>query len=245
MIWTNGRDSLVHALNHFVEMSQIKGNKWHHQKWIIMSVHHAASCLVYMWLKSANNNHRLFRNEKGGEAYPHLEDTLSALQQYKGTEHLTDAESKLLILLKRLNDIRNKLMHRLPPEQISKEVVAYAATSFIGMLLAIERRTGKAFNEYFDDFIEDRRYVFDAIHYSKIEEYQDYIEHLLKDKGYSWDLPYCPCCAAKAVIGYRCEVCFEEVEEVECSNCGDEFYIERSAPVDQECPECGNIVKSA
>jgi len=65
--WLNAKDSLLHALDHFVELSDKSSNKWHHQKWIILSVHHAASCLVSMWLKEADKNHKLFLADNGKE----------------------------------------------------------------------------------------------------------------------------------------------------------------------------------
>jgi hypothetical protein len=118
-----------------VELATSKTAKWHHQKWIILSVHHAASCMVSLWLRTAHGKHSLF-GQNGKEAYPHLNEAINALQKYKGTKHLTDAESELLVLLNRLNDIRNKFMHRLPPKEINKEVVAYAATSMVGLRLS-------------------------------------------------------------------------------------------------------------
>ena len=242
--WINAKDSLMHALDHFVELASSKSSKWHHQKWIIMSVHHAGSCLANLWLWAADENHPLFVDKNDKEVYPHFEETIKALQEYKGTKHLTDAESELLVLLKRLNDIRNKFMHRLPPKEINKEVVAYAATSMIGLLHVIERRSGKSFYEQFDEFPEIRRYVMEAIHSSKVEEYFAFVEKVLEDQGYTYELPQCPNCGSRAVTGIHCEACFEDVSEVECPKCSCEFYIQSSYPLEQECPECGHAYKA-
>lgn len=242
--WINAKDSLMHALDHFVELATSKTAKWHHQKWIILSVHHAASCMVSLWLRTAHEKHPLFIGQNGKEAYPHLNEAIKALQKYKGTKHLTDAESELLVLLNRLNDIRNKFMHRLPPKEINKEVVAYAATSMVGLLHAIGRRSGKSFYEQFDEFPDIRKYIMEAIHYSKVEEYFVFIEKVLEDQGYVYELPQCPSCGARTVIGSHCEACFEDLSEVECPKCNCEFYIQDSYPFEQECPECGYVYKA-
>lgn len=244
VIWLNARDSLTHALNHFVELAGTNKEKWHHQKWIILSVHHAACCLAALWLRSADDNHPIFKGEGGKEAFPHLEEMIKALQKYKGTKHLTLAESELLELLNRLNNIRNKFMHRLPPTEINKEVMAYTATSMVGMLHVVERRAGASFHQLFDEFPEIRKYVMEAIHYSKIEEYFSFIERILENQGYQHQLPQCPGCGAHAVVGCHCEACFEDVSEVECPSCHGEFYIQTVYPFEQECPECGYAYKT-
>jgi hypothetical protein len=242
--WLNAKDSLTHALDHFVELTGAKEKKWHHQKWIILSVHHAASCLATRWLKTADPKHSLFIGKDGKETFPHLDEMIKALQNYRGTEHLTLAESELLGLLKRLNDIRNKFMHRLPPTEIKKEVVAYTATSMVGMLHVVERRSGASFYELFDEVPEIRKYIMEAIHYSKVEEYCSFIEKVLEDQGYQYELPQCPSCGTHTIIGYHCEACFEDVAEVECPSCQCEFYIQSSYPSEQECPECGYAYKA-
>jgi hypothetical protein len=237
--WLNAKDSLSHALNHFFELASAPKNKRHHYKWIIISVHHAASCLVSLWLREADNNHPLFVGPNGKESYPHLEEAIKALQKHSGSEHLTEAESHLLELLRRLNDIRNKFMHRLPPNEIDKAVVAHAAASMVGLLHAVSRRSGQTFYGLFEEFPDIRRYITEAIHYSRVEEYCSFVEKLLKDQGHARELPRCPSCGTQAVIGNQCEACFADVTEVECPECHGEFYIQRSYPFEQECPECG------
>lgn len=237
--WLNAKDSLKHALDHFFELANSEASTWHHQKWIILSVHHAASCLASLWLKAADANNALFVGRNDKEAYPHLDELIKELQKYKGTKHLTVAESELLGLLKRLNDIRNKFMHRLPPKEIDREVVSCAAMSMVGLLHVVERRSGVSFYDQFDQFPEIRKYVMEVIHYSKINDYFAFIEKVLKDQFPSRDLPQCPSCGARAIIAHHCEACFEDVSEVECPQCQSEFYIQDSYPFEQECPECG------
>jgi hypothetical protein len=38
-LWKNARDSIFHALEHFLELSLGEGEKFHHTKWIVLSVH--------------------------------------------------------------------------------------------------------------------------------------------------------------------------------------------------------------
>lgn len=243
MSLVNAKDSLAHALDHFFEVSGSSTKKWHHQKWIILSVHHAASCLVGLWLKEADNNHPLFIGENGKEKHPHLEDLIKALRRFKGTAHLSEAEFELLNLLSRLNDIRNKFMHRRPPKEIDKQVLAYAATSMVGMLHILGRKLGESFEEIFDRFQEDRQYVIELIHYSKIHEYSQFVEKLLADQGlHSW-LPQCPNCGTHAIIKNYCEACFEEVCKMPCGNCENDVYVILSSPFPQPCSECGHEFK--
>jgi hypothetical protein len=35
----NAKDSLLHAFDHFFELRQDSSREWHHQKWIIVSMH--------------------------------------------------------------------------------------------------------------------------------------------------------------------------------------------------------------
>ena len=37
-LWENGRDSIVHALDHFSERDRERSDRQHHDKWIVLSV---------------------------------------------------------------------------------------------------------------------------------------------------------------------------------------------------------------
>src|SRR5262249_44704084 len=50
-LWKNARDSIFHALEHFLELSLGEGEKFHHTKWIVLSVHHLAETFCGMLLK--------------------------------------------------------------------------------------------------------------------------------------------------------------------------------------------------
>ena len=51
-LWANARDSIKHALDHFWERGQPRADRRHHDKWIVLSVHHAAECICNMRLIS-------------------------------------------------------------------------------------------------------------------------------------------------------------------------------------------------
>ena len=44
-LWANARDSIKHALDHFWERGRPRADRSHHDKWIVLSVHHAAECI--------------------------------------------------------------------------------------------------------------------------------------------------------------------------------------------------------
>lgn len=239
----NARDSLQHAFDHFFELKQGSVRNWHHQKWIIVSTHHAASCFVCAWLKEADPNNKHFKNKYGAESFPHLEKSINALTKFKGTKHLTCAEADLLIMFKRLNTIRNKIMHRTPPNEFNKEVIAFAAMSIIGMFHSVSRRSGLSFDELFNEYPESRKSIIEAIHYSRVDEYCKFIERVLEDQ-YPINLrSSCPACATLSVIGQHCETCFEEVSKVICDICGEEVNVLSNFPFDQNCVECGSTIK--
>ncbi len=50
-LWLNARNSMYHAFEHFSDLAANHGDKVHHRKWIILSVHHAAECFLKILLK--------------------------------------------------------------------------------------------------------------------------------------------------------------------------------------------------
>lgn len=237
----NAKDSLLHAFDHFFELRQGSSREWHHQKWIIVSTHHAASSLVCAWLKTADENNSCFK-KNGKESFPHLEEAIKELLKFENSSLLTLAEAELLRMFKRLNTIRNEIMHRSPPAQFNKTVIAFAATSIIGMFHAVSRRSGKSFEEIFKEYPESRTQVVEAIHYSRVEEYYKLIERLLEEKYPIYLRSFCPRCATRSVISGHCEACFEYIKEVTCPNCGEYVNILDNHPFEQICSECGSII---
>ena len=239
----NANDSLRHAFDHLFELSQGDTRKWHHQKWIIVSTHHAASCLVCAWLKEADSDNPCFKNKKGDVSFPHLERSTKELLKFKNTDFLTSAEAELLCMFKRLNTIRNEIMHRTPPVEFNKATIAFAATSIVGMFHTVSRRCGKDFEELFNEYPESRTQVIEAIHYSRIEEYCNFIERLLEDQYPIHIRSFCPACATRSVVGNHCEACFEDVSEVTCECCGEEVNVISNYPFYQRCTECDSEIK--
>ena len=49
-LWANGRDSIMHDLDHLSERVRLRVDRQHHDKWIVQSVHHAAEFICNMRL---------------------------------------------------------------------------------------------------------------------------------------------------------------------------------------------------
>jgi len=208
-----------------------------------VSTHHAASCYVCAWLKEADTNNSCFKNKNGGNSFPRIEDSIKELLNFKNTEFLTSAEAKLLNIFKRLNSIRNKIMHRMPPIEFNEAIIAFAATATIGMFHSVSRRTGKSFEDIFNEFSEHRSIVIEAIHYSRIEEYFNFVEQQLEHQHPSYIVSLCPACNTRSVVSGHCEACFEDIYEITCPSCDEEINILSSHPFDQHCNECGEQIK--
>lgn len=230
--WKNAGDSLKHAFDHYFELEMGAENKWHHHKWIIVSVHHAASCISLMWLTEDDPSHTVFAKNK----FPHLEDSAKALLR---SGRLSAPESLLVEMFTRLNEIRNKFMHRIAPENIDDASIAFAATSMIGMLHAVAHRQGKGFYELFDEFPENRKAVTDVIRAKRLDEYGQLIGKLVQDHHPDRHFEQYPSCGVAAVLNGHCEACFEDIKEVTCRQCEEEFLAIYGFPFPQHCPQCG------
>jgi hypothetical protein len=76
-LWANGRDSILHALDHFTERDRARADRHpHHDKWIVLSVHHAAECICNMRLIQLEPDNALF-SRRGAIRFPSLSDTSS------------------------------------------------------------------------------------------------------------------------------------------------------------------------
>src|ERR1039458_4045340 len=138
-LWMNGRDSVMHALDHFSQRGRERSNGPHHDKWIMLSVHHAAECVCNMRLLQLEPKSPLFfRN--GDIWFPNLSATLKQLQEPTNSARLSPAEIQLLRLLRQLPNIRHQFMHRTAPEEVD---VSIAAMCMIGLLKYIERLKGE------------------------------------------------------------------------------------------------------
>lgn len=77
-LWGNARDSILHGLQHFAELSAKSGDQDHHKKWIVLSVHHATETFCNMLLKRFDpENATLKRN--GQDHWPSLVPAINEL----------------------------------------------------------------------------------------------------------------------------------------------------------------------
>lgn len=95
LLWENARDSILHALEHFTDLSSRHGSEAHHKKWIVLSVHHAAEAFCNMLLKQFDPGNPAFKRN-GKDRYPSLVPAIGELIQLKNQAHLTVAPGPLL-----------------------------------------------------------------------------------------------------------------------------------------------------
>jgi hypothetical protein len=222
-LWANARDSIKHALDHFSERDRPRADRRHHDKWIVLSVHHAAECICNMRLIDLEPNNPLFSN-KGSIWFPSLTKTLGELQHPRNAARLSPAERQLFVLMSGLPDIRHQLMHRIAPAEVD---VSVAAMCMMGLLKYIERLKGESAADIVWQSPPIEGDVVAAIRYTRHQEYGDFVALFLREKyGNRW-LPTCPACDVRAVVSAVCEACFTELGSVACIQCGSEaYYIE-------------------
>ncbi|WIW47409.1 hypothetical protein ML401_04620 [Bradyrhizobium sp. 62B] len=238
-LWVNARDSIIHALDHFFERGQTRTNRSHHDKWIVLSVNHAAECICNMRLIALEPGNRLLNRTP--RWFPSLSQTLSELRSPQLDAGLSPAERQLLVLMGKVSEIRHQLMHRIADDAMD---VSVAAMCMVGMLKYIERFRG----ETAADMVPWQSWpvesdVVAAIRYTKHQEYNDFVALFLGEKYGSQWLPTCPACGVRAVTSTVCEACYTELGSVECNECGDRaYYVELAYAKDGtarvEC-ECG------
>ena len=233
-MWQNSFDSIMHAIDHYVELESDNAKEWHHHKWIIISVHHSASCIAYTLLKELVPEHTLLK--KGKTCFPHLEQSVKALKKAKC---LTNSETLLVNVMCRLNDLRNQILHRLPPDKLSKDCISYAALSLVGILRVYCNRAEKSFYQLFDQYPECRNLFLKVISSKHIDEYRNLMEGLLCDVHPISALEVCPECGALAVVENHCEVCFEDLSGLTCRHCMCEFVVLSNPISNHWCPNCG------
>ncbi len=242
----NGVDSIHHALEHFSERSGKNGKSRHDDKWIVLSVHHAAECICNALLLQVEPNCSLFSGKGEAAWFPSLSKTLARLESESNRELLANSERQLISLLFQLPDIRHQFMHRLAPEAVD---VSIAAMCMIGVLKHLEARHGIQASDIVWQSPSVEGDVISAIRYQRLVEYRNFVELFLHEKYPDRWLPQCPCCSASAVVSLRCEACFEELGSVACPRCEENVYFasgERSiGAMVIECPDCGEKVAIA
>ena len=238
----NGLDSIRHAMEHFSERNQKNGKSRHDDKWIVLSVHHAAECICNALLLRVEPNCPLFRKGES-DWYPSLTKTLVQLKKDPNRQRLKDSEMRLISLLTQLPDIRHKFMHRVAPAEVD---VSIAAMCLIGILKHLEARYGTESSEIVWQSPPIETDIVASIRSQRLEEYGSFVESFLREKYSGSRLQQCPACASWSVIYSHCEACFEELEVVTCPECDAEVFFqpwERSlGPIKAECQDCGTAI---
>jgi hypothetical protein len=240
-LWANASDSLRHALDHFTERDQPRADHQHHDKWIVLSVHHAAECISNMRMIGLEPDSSLFQRN-GALWFPSLSTTLSELQKTRNAERLSVAERQLFLLMDGLPDIRHQLMHRIAPAKVD---VSLAAMCMMGLLKYIERLKGVSASDIVWQSPPVEGTVVAAIRYTRHQEYGNFVALFLREKYGDQLLPSCPACNVRAVVGSICEACFTELGSIDCPDCyGKAYYIElehaKMGTAQVEC-ECGLV----
>lgn len=211
-LWLNGRDSLVHALDHFSERNRERSDRQHHDKWIALSVHHAAECIANMRLVTLAPNDPIF-NRRGTVHFPSLSHSLPVLRAPVFSPQPTRAEQKLFDLLANLIPIRNAFMHRMIPAGWD---VSPAAMCTIGLLKYAERLQGEAASDLVWQNLPIERDVMEAVHYRHVVAYCDFAGLFVAEKYPNKTLYRCPSCEVYAVANDVCEACYEDLGSVSC-----------------------------
>ncbi|MBN1867859.1 hypothetical protein JW916_11250 [Candidatus Sumerlaeota bacterium] len=245
-LWMNSRDFIRHALDHLRELREIElagDNRKHHLKWAILSVHHAAECFCNAWLAGFHPED-IRSGENGNPRFPSLRRSVKKLENH-ATPHrdrnLSSNEIRLLPLLKTLPDIRNRVMHGTVPDDLDGSA---AAISLLGLLRVFRTRIGEPSPEFQMDSPRVEVDVLSAIRYARIEEYIRLAEQMLREEHPEEVLGHCSLCDAESVVGGYCEICFEEIEQFECPQCGEEAHLpslarDVSLGIETACPSCG------
>jgi len=198
-LWRNCADSLTHALEHFSAANQ-ENEPFHHRKWAILSVAHAAEVYCNLLLCVFDPNHP---NHPKGH-YPSL---LKARELLKGHPRLIGSE-RLVIeeVLSPLTEQRNKLMHMPAPEMLS---VTDTAVALLSLLHIIRSRTGLDTTKFFDQSPPVELDIVDEIEWRKLDAWFRVAEQLVREEYAESYVEACDNCGAVAVpLGLQCQACF-------------------------------------
>jgi hypothetical protein len=125
-------------------------------------------------------------------------------------QQLSPGEQRLIRqVFEPLSDMRDVLMHRVPPETLD---VSDSAIALLALLLVIRSRGGGTADDLVGQSPRVEGDVFDALHYAHHARYFRLMEQLVSEY-YDWSqLTGCPHCNSVTVVDEsECEACFEEL----------------------------------
>ena len=198
-LWRNCADSIIHSLEHFDPSHEYE--PFHHRKWAILSVAHAAEVYCNLLLCVFDPKHPNHPKDH----YPSLN---KARDMLKGHPRLTESEKYVIEeVLTPLADQRNTLMHMPAPEMLSATETAVALLS---LLHIIRRRMGLDTRKFLDQSPVIERDIFEEIDWRKYDGWYRIAEKLVM---WEYGEPYvvsCTNCGALAVPpDLSCQACFE------------------------------------
>ena len=241
-LWKNARGSILHALEHFAELSAKGSDQDHHTKWIVLSVHHAAELVCNTLLKQFDLENPLFK-KKDGDWFPTLKQATQQLLAPMNLSRLTDSEVRLLGLLEKLKDSRDRIMHRLVPQNID---VSLSAVSILGISRVAHRRRGESVEDILQQDPPIQRGVVDAIRHENFDEYYRFVEVFLAEEFPDQYLATCENCGINSIVKNRCEACFQSVDSFACDSCNEEILLPESWRLQGQsevvCPSCGKKI---
>ena len=196
-LWRNCEDSIIHSLEHFSGACE-ENEPFHHRKWAILSVAHAAEVYCNLLLCIFDPNH-----PPNGH-YPPLKNTRELL---KGHSSLTESEKYVIgEVLTPLAGQRNALMHMPAPEMLSATDTAVALLS---LLHIVRRRTGLDTTMFFNQSPPIEQDIFEEIGWRQYDAWFRVAEKLVVWEYGVGNIEGCSNCGAFAVPpDLPCQACF-------------------------------------
>ena len=202
-LWRNCEDSIRHALEHFsAEASE--DEPFHHHKWALLSVAHAAEVYGNLLLCVFNPMHP-------ADATGHYPSLHGVRKDLKNHPRLSCSERRVFEgVLATLADQRNTLMHMPAPEKL---VIADAAIALLSLLHIVRRRTGLPTKEFFDQQPPVEQDVFNQLGSRDHERWFRVAEALVASEYRDEYLRGCDSCNSFAVPpDAPCQACFHEAQ---------------------------------